>query len=423
MDTLSGTLDRPVGAKPDHSLTDWRAASTSAGLLEQLCMSGTLADVYFVFPSRGEQQDSLPAHKFVLSMRSAVFEEMFYGLEAGKQEYIYTDNVEFDGNTVMHVLYAARKYALEPLVAECEHFLQTAIDVNNVCSLFNQASFYQMDLLQCKCLDFICMNANDVFLTDDFLQLTPLSLNEILKAGALGVEEELDVFKAAVRWAKHHCEKKGFEPTPTNQRAWLAEALYRIRLPIIPVAEFTSFVVESELLTSEEQVQLYKHMTSHRNPDTDEEMAEKIGKFDAKHRPGSVFELKLPLSSTDNIKKCLTAACQILIVADKPLRLRKVSLFYSPTQYEQNISVAVTNMKDRSLQRPRLEPVPERGPITLAESVYLEPNTQYNVAVTCMVYRGDVKALEYTDTLRGVLVNISSVFNSISSLHLSRVHS
>ncbi|WAR22138.1 BTB6B-like protein, partial [Mya arenaria] len=352
-----------------------------------LCMSGTLADVYFVFPSRGEQQDSLPASEVIVrDMRTTTFRTIL--------RYIYTDNVEFDGNTVMHVLYAARKYALEPLVAECEHFLQTAIDVNNVCSLFNQASFYQMDLLQCKCLDFICMNANDVFLTDDFLQLTPLSLNEILKAGALGVEEELDVFKAAVRWAKHHCEKKGFEPTPTNQRAWLAEVLYRIRLPIIPVAEFTSVVVESELLTSEEQLQLYKHMTSHRNPDTDEEMAEKIGKFEAKHRPGN-----------------------------NPLRLRKVSLFYSPTRYEQNISVAVTNMKDRSLQRPRLEPVPERGPISLAESVYLEPNTQYNVAVTCMVYCGDVKALEYTDTLRGVLVNISSVFNSISSLHLSRVHS
>ncbi|KAH3786763.1 BTB/POZ domain-containing protein 6-B-like [Dreissena polymorpha] len=423
------------------ALTDWRLRNTAAGLLEQLCMNGTLADIYFVFPNRGEQQDSLPAHKFILSMRSPVFEEMFYGLDSGKQEseiivrdirattfriilrYMYTDSVEFDGNTVLHVLYAAKKYQLSPLIEECESFLQTAIDVNNVCSMFNQAAFYEMDILQTKCLDFICMNANDVFITDDFLQLTPLSLLAILKAGSLGVEEELDVFKAAMKWAEHHCEKKGFEPTPKNKRAWLGEALFKIRLPIIPVADFTTTVVETGLLTPEEQVELYKHMTSHRNPSRDEDLFDNVGKFDAKHRPGSVFELKIPVSSAENIKSCLTAASQILLVADKPLRLRKVSLLYSPQQYEQNISVTITNMKDRSFQKPKLEPVPEKGPITFTQGVYLKPNTQYNIAVSCMIYRGDVKALEFTETQRGVLINISSVFNSISSIHLSRVHS
>lgn len=421
------------------SLTNWRQANTASGLLEQLCMSGTLADIYFVFPSREGQQDSLPAHKFVLAMRSPVFETMFFGPDSEKQEseitirdvrattfrvllrYMYMDAVEFDGNTVLHVLYAAKKYELEHLIMECEHFLQTAIDVNNVCSMYNQASFYEMDMLQEKCIEFICMNANDVFDTDDFLKLTPAAILNILKSGALGVEEELDVFKAAVRWAKHHCEKKGFDPSPKNQRAWLGEALYRIRMPIIPVQDFTTTVVESEILSQEEQVELYKYMTSHRNPDT-EETLEQVGKFDAKHRPGSIFELKIPPSSEENVKRCLTAASQVLFVADKPLRLRKISLFHSAQQYEQNIVVTVTNLKDKSFVRPRLEPVPPKGPISFAEAVYLAANTQYNIAVACMIYRGDVKALEFTDTQRGVLVNISSVFNSFSSLHLSRVH-
>lgn len=67
------------------SLTNWRQANTASGLLEQLCMSGTLADVYFVFPSREGQQDSLPAHKFVLAMRSPVFETLFFGPDSEKQ--------------------------------------------------------------------------------------------------------------------------------------------------------------------------------------------------------------------------------------------------------------------------------------------------------------------------------------------------
>lgn len=62
--------------------------------------------------------------------------------------YIYTDSLEFDGNSVLHVLYGARKYGLETLVTACETFLQTAIDVNNACSLFNQAAFYEMDALK-----------------------------------------------------------------------------------------------------------------------------------------------------------------------------------------------------------------------------------------------------------------------------------
>jgi hypothetical protein len=68
------------------SLTNWRQANTASGLLEQLCMSGTLADIYFVFPSREGQQDSLPAHKFVLAMRSPAFENIFFGPDAEKQE-------------------------------------------------------------------------------------------------------------------------------------------------------------------------------------------------------------------------------------------------------------------------------------------------------------------------------------------------
>lgn len=403
-------------------------------------MNGTLADIYFVFPNRGGQQDSLPAHKFILALRSSVFEAMFYGSEADKQEteivirdvrattfrillrYMYTDSVEFDGNTVLHVLYAAKKYQLHRLIVECENFLQSAVDIDNVCSMYNQASFYEMDLLQAKCMDFICMNANDVFHTEDFLQLTPQSLIDVLSAGTLGVEEELDVFKAAMKWTENHCEKKGFEPTSTNKRAWLGEALYKIRFPIIPVADFTGVVVDSGILTQEEHVELYKHMTLHRNPDSDEDVVDKVAKFDARHRPGSVFELKLPISSEDNIKKCITAACQILLVADKPLRLRKISLIYSAQQYEQNITVTVTNMKDKTYEKPRLLPVGPKGPICFSQGVYLAANTQYNIAVSCMIYRGDVNTLEFTETTRGVLVNISSVFNSIMSLHLSRVH-
>ena len=80
-------------------------------------------------------------------------------------------------------------------------------------------------------------------------------------------------------------------------------------------------------------------------------------------------------------------------------------------------------MKDKSHEKPELEPVGPRGPLVFKRGVYLSANTEYNIAVNCMVYRGDVKAMELTNTYRGELVSLSSVFNAIESIHLSRVHS
>ena len=115
---------------------------------------------------------------------------------------------------------------------------------------------------------------------------------EILSAGGLGVEEEVDVFKVALKSASQHCKKKGFEPTASNMREWLGEGLFRIRLPIIPVAEFTKSVIPTGIFSQDEQVQLFKHKTINRNPDDDNDIIESVGKFDARHRPGSIFELK-----------------------------------------------------------------------------------------------------------------------------------
>lgn len=52
-----------------------------------------LSDVHFIV-GRGESQERIPAHKFVLSVGSAVFDAMFNGTLANKADEIELPDIE-----------------------------------------------------------------------------------------------------------------------------------------------------------------------------------------------------------------------------------------------------------------------------------------------------------------------------------------
>lgn len=52
-----------------------------------------LADIHFIV-GRGESQERIPAHRFVLSVGSAVFDAMFNGTLATRAEEIELPDVE-----------------------------------------------------------------------------------------------------------------------------------------------------------------------------------------------------------------------------------------------------------------------------------------------------------------------------------------
>lgn len=56
---------------------DWGDTRTAGQCLSDICLSDNLSDISFTFTKNPNVK--LPAHKFVLSMRSKVFEAMFCG--------------------------------------------------------------------------------------------------------------------------------------------------------------------------------------------------------------------------------------------------------------------------------------------------------------------------------------------------------
>ena len=121
------------------------------------------SDVKFV--ARGHHGESeskqvIPAHKFVLSISSPVFEAMFYGELAETTDsielpdceydslfelfrYMYSDEVILSGSNVMGVLYLAKKYIVPSLADKCTEYLQENFDPSNVFSILPSAQKYE----------------------------------------------------------------------------------------------------------------------------------------------------------------------------------------------------------------------------------------------------------------------------------------
>ena len=98
----------------------------------------------------------IPAHKFVLSISSPVFEAMLYGELAETKDtielpdceydsllelfrYIYSDEAILSGSNVTGVLYLAKKYMVPSLAEKCAEYLQDNLDPSNVFGILPQA--------------------------------------------------------------------------------------------------------------------------------------------------------------------------------------------------------------------------------------------------------------------------------------------
>ncbi|XP_053386871.1 BTB/POZ domain-containing protein 2-like [Mercenaria mercenaria] len=280
----------------DGSSGNWRETKTAEQCLSHLCLSKYLSDISFVF--KGKKDVKLPAHKFVLSMRSDVFEAMFYGslAEGGNTisiediepenmkevlRFVYSDKPELNGTNVMQCLYAAKKYALTGLVNQCSSFLENNIETSNVCMIHEQAVFYDMKYLQETSFQYILENAPGAFSSEGFLQISHTTLLDLFKHDELSMDE-VDVFKAALKWSKSNCDSKRLSPDAKNLREDLGEAVFAIRFPIMPIKDFAEVVTPTGVLTSEEQIMLYQFNAT--------EGSSQIGKFTHRERSGSTAE-------------------------------------------------------------------------------------------------------------------------------------
>ena len=241
-----------------------------------------LSDIKFVvrkMDGESESKQEIPAHKFVLSISSPVFEAMFYGELAETRDtielpdcdyegllelfrYMYSDKANLSESNVMGVLYLAKKYMVPSLTEECSKYLLNNLNPSNVFSILPSAQKYEDKDLMERCWKLIDEKTKEAMNTDEFATIERSLLKEVIIRDTLSVDE-IDLFKAVDLWATEECKRQGLEAVGATKRNILGEEIVKaIRFPIMKLEDFSSVVLASDFLTKEEIVSLIRHLTS-----------------------------------------------------------------------------------------------------------------------------------------------------------------
>lgn len=192
------------------------------------------------------QYERIPAHKLILSISSAVFKAMFFGagsqMEAvsntvaaatgGSNEkststtttiritdvdaatfksmlrYIYTDDLEAIGpDSVMGLLYCAKKYAVTSLERKCVEFLNCNLRADNAFMLLEQALMFDEPELVDACECVIDKSGDEAFASDAFLECSGSTLERVVKRDSLAIRE-FNLFEHLLKWAEAKCVKQ-----------------------------------------------------------------------------------------------------------------------------------------------------------------------------------------------------------------------
>ncbi|XP_037805153.1 BTB/POZ domain-containing protein 6-like isoform X1 [Penaeus monodon] len=263
------------------SNVDWQTSLTQihqrAGHVLQ---SGQWSDCTFIVGNENNQKQTLRGHRLILAMSSPVFEAMFYGGMAEKEDkpveildvqpeafkallqYIYSDEINLQSfDQVCEICYAAKKYMIPALVEQCTKFIWSDLHPGNMCRAYEFARLFEEPSLMDKCLQILHSKTELVIKDASFEEIEATTLRTILQQENLAVSEAM-LWDACVRWAKQECGRQSLEATPLNQRKVLGENLGLIRFLTFSPTEFANGPAMSEILTKEESFTLLMNISS-----------------------------------------------------------------------------------------------------------------------------------------------------------------
>ena len=120
-----------------------------------------------------------------------------------------------------------------------------------------------MKILVDQCWDLIDREAEEVLKSEGFAKIERSLLEEIVKRDTLTISSEAVLFKAVDLWASKECERQGLAADGNVKRCILGEVIVKeIRFPVMEEKEFASVVLDSEILSQQEVVNMMKHFNS-----------------------------------------------------------------------------------------------------------------------------------------------------------------
>ena len=261
----------------NQSLAEENWQTTRATIKERcsfLFNNDVLSDVKLIVPAVTSTESEskkakrmISAHKFILSIGSPVFYTMFNGElpETGDSvevldcefetllefvRFLYSDEVTLSGSNVLQVLYLAKKYMVPALADKCREFLKDNLYPSNVFSVMPVAELHEDKNLLDHCWKLIDRQTKVALESAESIERSVLEA--LVERDTLNIKE-IDLFTAVSRWATSECGKQGLEAGGIVKRKVVGDHVIKaIRFPLMTEEEFTSVVINSEILSAEE---------------------------------------------------------------------------------------------------------------------------------------------------------------------------
>lgn len=254
-------------------------------------------------------------------------------MELSTFRFIYCDDVTISHDNVLPVLYASKKYILPSLTRKCSDFLVNGLTVENVSYLLDQSFIYDEPSLQQHCLDLFAKNAERIFKTEEFLDISQVGLKAIAQLDELGCVDELAMYSACTMWARRNCQKKEMETNDANLRSALGDVINSIRFPLMSSEQFAKNIGHSNILTDKEKVDIYQHILVNPND-------QGSGMFNSKPRNFLCScDVYMTTVNASNASWSIDRHDNIFLSASQDLKLVGVSLYGCQGSNKVNISI------------------------------------------------------------------------------------
>lgn len=170
---------------------------------------------------------------------------------------MYYDEVQLTTRNVPEVLFLAQKYLIPSLAKICTEFVGNNLTAENTLPVLDHCFLLGVSKgLEKQCWSIIDKHASEVAEDNQFLDIDHGTLTALLSRDTL-VAKEMVLFRAAVKWAGHECQRLSIPLTVENKRKVLGDAFYSIRFPLMSMKEFTDEVAQSSFLSHEEVANMY----------------------------------------------------------------------------------------------------------------------------------------------------------------------
>lgn len=249
------------------NVTNWHDNISSAKERDAYLFKNVLmSDCSFVI-EEGLNKRKFPCHKYILGASSWEFYNYFYLMVVESNEipisdvsamgltmfleFLYKETTELDMIRIWDVVNLAVRFAVNNLKKFCELFLLRQVNCGNVFFMFEKSSEYNMATLMKACTKFMYLNDFKFSESPALLQLSKVSLTKLIKSDNLMLKE-IDIFRAANRWAENYCRQNNKMVNSENKRFVLADSFKFIRFGCMTNAEFVECTGNNPFLNDRE---------------------------------------------------------------------------------------------------------------------------------------------------------------------------